>query len=182
LIDQPGQFHAPAVGHELFRRVVETVPGEQLRALHLTMDFTFGGWNPCADCIHSVFWLQRTAGWPGNVFGYLNLFGPNKNLAKNLTNADLPPGETVFKTAKFFPAVGETYSVDYTYVAGGAITTIISNAADHELARIVDHASAPTITTSTDWQLVVGHEPTTAGREVPTYGWHYENLCFWVDL
>lgn len=182
LLRLDGTFHVPQNRNESAVYLVPTTPGQSYDRIILTMEFTHGGWHPRSADNHSVFWLNRTSQWSGNVFGYLNLFGPNKNIAKNITNVDEPRGvvNAVQQGAKFED--GETYTVSYVYdAAAGYIEVVISIKGGPELVRMQDRPTVNRIVTDDNFMLVFGHSTNGNGPEVQTYGWKYSNLCFQLE-
>lgn len=177
-----GVFHVPQSRNESAIYFVPTTPGETYDRLILTMEFTHGGWSPRSSDNHSVFWINRTSQWTGNVFGYLNLFGPNKNYAKNITNVDEPRQviNSVQQGAKFEP--GTTYTVSYVYDTRAAyVEIVIGVKGGGEVVRMTDRPSVNRIVTDDNLMLVFGHKPHGNAPEVATYNWRYANVCLRLE-
>lgn len=182
LLQLDGTFHVPQPRSERATYFAPTTPGQSYNRLIVTMEFTHGGWHRISSANHAVFWLNRTSQWSGNVFGYLNLFGPKKNNAKNLTNVDLPRGVVAAVTQGAVFDQGETYVVHYTYdAAANFIETVISEKGGAELVRMTDRTTVRKIVTDDNFMVVFGHSANEHGLELPTYGWEYANFCLRLE-
>lgn len=181
LLSKPGVFHVPAPGN-LTARFDINFPGTQsFSKVTLDMEFTHGGWDPRSGDNHSVFWLNRNDKWRSNLVGYFNLFGPNKNFGKLITNLNLPGGvvRSVQQNADF--QEGETYVVHYEYDAAGRIVELVMSVkGGQELFRLRDTPTVNSVSAE-NFYVVFGHTPTGHGPEVPTIGWAYANLCIQVE-
>ena len=178
-----GRFHRPKRGAETWEARV-LAPNKTFSQLVLEMDFTHGGWDPAMpEGNHAIFWMHRDERWRGNVYGYVNLFGPPKNFARLGTyiQEDISPQET--KVAVFEP--GKTYHVRYILDTASQTGRVILSEGGQEIARLRDTGIGNRITTGQDGiRVIVGHPARTAGQagpEVPTYGWNYSNLCVYVE-
>ncbi len=175
-------FHIASRGNERATFIVPTTPGESYSRAIITMEFTMGPWNRPSSWNHGLLWFQRTSKWAGNLFGYLNTFGPNRNTVKNATNVDLPRGVINATEQGAVLSEGQTYVVNYTYDAGGGfIEVVLSVKGGAEIVRMQDVPTVRTIRTKENFQLVFGHGAHEEGREVATYGWRYSNLCFRLE-
>ncbi len=179
--NEPGIFHQPRPGNEVWIRRYVMQPGLRYRQLRVKLKVTHGGWDRDQGGLHNFFWLARNE-WKSNTFGYVNARGGNKSIFQNTTNVDIKQKGVTQRTpvnVKLIP--GTTYEVDYTYdAAAGRITTILTNAANgNEVARIIEPAT------------INGNRIVTQGegffiecalkrvyQEVPTYGWQYADLEF----
>lgn len=94
----------------------------------VALDIAHDGWwanNP--DGVHNLFWLTRHGTWRSNTVGYVNLFGPDRNLLKQMTNLELAKGQVRAKTVPFAAQKGHTYRIAYAYdCASGEITTLLT--------------------------------------------------------
>lgn len=182
LINMPGTVHIPTSNNERATIVAPTTPGESFSRILLDMEFTHGGWNRVSSGNHSVLWLQRTSKWKGNLFGYLNLFGPRKNYVKLQTNVNLPRSViNVMQQGAIFEE-GQTYVLSYVYdAAANFIEAVITVKGGEEVVRMTDRPSVNQVVTDTSFQVVFGHTSHEAGPEVTTYGWTYSNLCVQLE-
>ncbi len=175
-------FHIASRGNERATFIIPTTPGEIYSRLTLTMEFTTGPWNRPSSWNHSIFWLQRTSQWAGNLFGYLNAFGPSRNTLKNASNVDLPRGVINAVEQGAVLSEGRTYVVNFTYDAAARfIETVVSVKGGAEIARMEDTSTVNRIRTKENFQLVFGHDAHELGREVATLGWRYSNVCLQLE-
>jgi hypothetical protein len=187
LFEKAGAFHRPRPGRETRRFEVPMVAGQIFTRLTVDVDFTPDDWARPADGNHAVFWLNRGERWAGNVFGYVNVFGPDKNFAKISTNAGLPPGQIrAFKKTAFFEK-GVKYHVHYVYdtttrVMEAVFTVGTGTAAEEEVVRVTGTTTVNVIRTQEPgFFLYFGHPPDTAGPEVLTLNWLYSDLCVQIE-
>lgn len=160
----------------------DTTPGTVYSRIQLTMEFTHGGWHQRSGDNHNVFWLNRTNQWRRNVFGYLNLWGPNRNFAKLTTNVSLPAAvvQTVQKGAVF--QEGVTYSVSHVYDTGANfIETVVTVKGGEEVVRLVDKPTVNKIVAEDRIMVGFGHGADEEGPEVITVGWTYSNVCVTLE-
>ncbi len=177
-----GVFHAPTPGNERAEYAIPIDGGRTFSKLTIDLEFTHGGWNTVSDGNHAVVWLYRADRWRSNTFAYVNLFGPQKNIAKMITNVDISPAvDAVQKGAVF--AEGTTYRLHYEYDTGAdRVEALFTTTAGEEVVRLV---GVPTVnhivTQDPGFSVVFGHTADEAGPEVPTYGWQYANLCIRIE-
>ncbi len=175
-------FHTASRGNERATFIVPTTPGETYSRLIFTMEFTPGPWNRPSSWNHGLFWLQRTSTWAGNLFGYLNAFGPTRNTIKNASNVNLPRGVINAVEQGAVLSEGQTYVVNFTYDAAARfIETVITVKGGAEIVRMEDTSTVNRITTKENFQLVFGHGAHEEGREVATIGWRYSNACLRLE-
>ena len=182
LLHQAGVFHVPVKGNPTRGFVIKQQGGLQFRKLTIDMKFTHGGWVSPTSNMHNIFWFQRNATWTGNLFGYLNAHGPNKNRLKLEHNVDLPRNSNRTAEDNVELVEGETYQLHYVYdTLDFVVEAVISTEGGVEVARVF---SAPTVSSivSIDkgWYFQVsvdqGHGP-----ENTTWGWKYADLCIQLE-
>ena len=177
LINEPGTFHAPTDGNERRTFMIDSEAG-QFEELQLTMEFTMGGWDRNSSGNHAIFWLNRTPVWRSNVFAYFNAFGPNRNELKYFTNVGLPQGEEKTDSSRTELKEGKTYTVEFLYSTSSRLAeVVVSLKGGAQVARTELVPTVRNIQSTGEWMLVFGHSTDEAGKEVPTYGWRYSNLC-----
>lgn len=184
--EKAGPFHRPSPGKETRRFVLSTPAGQLYTRLVVDVEFVPGDWSQRPDGNHSIFWLNRTERWAGNVFGYVNVFGPDKNIAKISTNAGLPRGQIrAYNESAVFER-GVRYHVHYEYdtvtrVMEAVFTADPGGPDEHEVARVTGATTAREIRTEEPgFFLYFGHSP-SPGPEEPTYDWLYLNLCVQLE-
>ncbi|HEX9734576.1 MAG TPA: hypothetical protein VGG06_21605 [Thermoanaerobaculia bacterium] len=181
LFSRPGVFHVPTPGNPSARYDIN-LPGRQtFSKITLDMEFTHGGWNRRSSDNHSVFWLNRDDVWRSNLVGYFNLFGPNRNFGKLISNLNLPAAvvRSVQQNASF--QEGETYVVHYDYdTRSRVVELVMSVKGGQEMIRLQD---TPTVSSlaADHFYVVFGHVETGHGPEVTTFGWAYSDLCIQVE-
>ena len=187
LFAKPGAFHRPSPGKETRRFELPMIPGQIFTRLTVDVDFTPDDWGRPTDGNHAVFWLNRGERWAGNVFGYVNVFGPDKNFAKISTNADLRAGQIrAFKKSAVFEK-GVKYHVHYVFdtttrVMEAVFTVNTGTAAEEEVVRVTGTTTTNVIRTrEPGFFLYFGHPTGTVGPEVPTYRWLYSDLCVQIE-
>ncbi len=183
-----GAFFRPQPGAETRRFDIPMDDGVLFTRLRVDVDFTPGDWsteNP--DGNHAVFWFNRTEAWRSNVFGYVNVFGPNKYFAKIFTNADLEAGGTHSFKQDYVFEKDVRYHVAYIYETSTglmeAVFTINTGQSDEEeVVRVTGTTTANVIRSEAPGFFVYfGHPIGTVGPEVPTYGWLYSSLCVQLE-
>lgn len=182
LINLEGTVHVATQNNARKLIFADTTPGAVYSRLSLTMEFTHGGWHQRSGDNHNVFWLNRTEQWRSNVFGYLNLWGPNRNFAKLTTNVSLPATvlQTVQKGAIF--QEGVTYSVSYVYdTATNFIEAVISVKGGEEVVRLQDKPTVKKIVADDRFMVGLGHGTQEHGPEVAGIGWTFSNLCVTLE-
>lgn len=186
LLEKPGAFHRPSPGQETRRFLLATPPDQVYTRLVVDVEFIPDDWSRQPDGNHGIFWLNRTERWTGNVFGYVNVFGPDKDLAKISTNAGLPRGQI---RAYSEPAVferGVRYHVHYEYDTATQVMEAVFTADpdgpdEHEVARVRGATTTQEIRSEEPgFYLYFGHSP-SPGPEEPTYNWRYLNLCVQLE-
>lgn len=178
-------FHRPTPGKEARRFEIPTPTGQVYTRIEVDVDFTPDDWANPADGNHAVFWLNRTERWASNVFGYVNVFGPNKNFGKISTNAGFAPGAQLraHKTKEVVFEKGVTYHVNYVFdtnlrLMEAIFTTGTGTADEQEVGRATGSTTVNQIRTQEPgFFIYFGHPTGTAGPEVRTYNWLYSNLC-----
>ena len=179
-LNVPGLAHRPVVGLERKRFEVPTGDNQIFSQIVIDLQLTVGGWNRRSADNHNIFWFQRTDTWRGNVFGYLNAFGPNRNRVKNITNVDLAPGDVAPFEVEFVLQPGKTYDIRYIFDTDRAIieTTFTDPATDQIVFRMVGSPTVGTIRSKAPgFFIAFGHGADEHGPEVPTYGWQYKDIC-----
>ncbi|MCP4654254.1 MAG: hypothetical protein GY856_02425 [bacterium] len=177
-----GVFHAPTPGNERAEYDILIEGGRTFSKITIDLEFTHGGWNTASDANHAVVWFYRADRWRSNTFAYVNLFGPQKNIAKMITNVDISPSvDSVQKGAVF--AEGATYRLHFEYDTGNdRIEALFTTTDGEEVVRLVGTPTVNHIVTEDPgFSVVFGHTTDEAGPEVPTYGWQYANLCIRIE-
>ncbi len=184
--ERAGAFHRPKVHQEVRFFELPLAAGRYAR-ITVDLDVTPGNWARPADGNHNVFWLHRSTRWAGNVFGYVNIFGPDKDFAKISSNADLPSQNIWAFTKSTTFSKGEKYHVRYTFDADlrrmeAVFTTKTGTPQETEVARVEGTAPTGRIVADGDsFFIYFGHPTGLDGPEVPTYGWLYSNLCVQIE-
>ena len=188
IFKKEGAFHRPVRRRETRRFEIPMASGRQLSKLTLQVDFTPGPWNQPASGNHAVVWLNRTERWGGNVFAYVNVFGPSKNIANMSTNADRRDGAPMhaFNRQATFQE-GVPYRLRYVYdtAARTMRATFIARPDTPNESEVVTISGSTTTNVirseAPGFFVYFGHPTGTVGPEVPTYDWLYSNLCVWLE-
>lgn len=187
LFKKTGTFHRPKPGKETRSFEIATPAGQLFTRLVVDVEFVPGDWGEPANGNHAILWLNRTDRWAGNVFGYVNVFGPEKNIAKISTNADLRRGDIRAYTQDAVFEKGVRYHVHYEYDTSRRTMEAVFTAApgtpdEREVARVTGATTARVIRSEEPgFFLYFGHPALSVGPEVPTYGWSYLNLCVQLE-
>ena len=171
-----GDFFTPSSASKIKTWDIPVPDDRVFKKIVVDLDVTHGGWWPNnPDGVHNLFWLTRQGIWRSNTVGYVNLFGPGRNLLKQMTNLELAKGEVRAATVPFAAQKGHTYRARYTYdCASGQITTILSEGGSRK-ALVQMKATASEIQTKGGfYQLWI--ELDEKYNECPTVGWTYSNL------
>lgn len=178
VLDVPGLVHQPEPGNERKRFDLPIPSGRAYQRVEVELVLGVGQWSETAEDNHNVFWLQRSERWRGNVFGYLNVFGPPRNAVRVVTTVGHDAGDRdgVERRAKL--AFGASYHVRYVFdAAQGRTETVLAEIGGDEVVRIVGEAPVDEIRSEAPgFFLALGHGAQEAGREVPTYGWTYSDV------
>lgn len=187
VFEKNGAFHRPQPGKETRIFNIPMAAGQVFTRLTVDVDFTPDDWGNPSDGNHSVFWFHRAQRWAGNVFGYVNVFGPDRNIAKISTNADLPAGDIeAFTEAAEFEK-GITYHVRFVYDTGlrlmeAVFTVSTGTPFEEEIARVTGRTTANAIRTEEPgFFIYFGHRAGSPGPEVATFDWLYANLCVQLE-
>jgi hypothetical protein len=181
-----GVFHAPTPGNDTAIHHINVGPHRTFSRVTVRFDYTHGGWFPGAENHnHSLFWLHRGGighgwlGWFGHIYGYVNIFGPNRDELRNMISVNVTGPHANFKRP-VQPQIGSTYRVEYLY----------NGAAGHYEAKMTDLATGAVIGTVSGgttgpirseggglFAIYFGHENAHGhGPERPSYG------SVWRDL
>jgi len=165
----------------------ENLCGKRYSRITVDVDVTPADWSNPSDGNHNVFWLHRATKWAGNVFGYVNVFGPEKSIAKISSNADLAPKDIWAYSESAELSKGEKYHVHYTFDADRrTMEAVFSTRAGtpQETEHVRVQGAAPTGRIDSDGDsffIYFGHPTGLRGPEVMTYGWLYSNLCVQIE-
>jgi hypothetical protein len=171
-----GNFFTPSLENKIRTWDIPVPDNKVFKKIGIELDVTIGNWwNNNPDGVHNLFWFTRQGIWRSNTVGYVNLFGPNRNLIKQMTNLDLAKGEAQAETTKLIVQEGHTYHIIYTYdcVRGVIITELSEDGIQKAFIRM------PTTTSEIQtkggfYQLWIGLDEKY--NECPTIGWTYSNL------
>ena len=84
-----GDFFTPSPGNQIKTWDFPVSNDRVFKRAVVELDVTHGGWwANNADGVHNIFWLTRRGTWRSDTVGYVNLFGPNQNNLKQMTNLD----------------------------------------------------------------------------------------------
>lgn len=185
VFEKPGVFHTPAPGAESQRFEIPMSAAGRFRRIVVEVDVTPGGWRARSEkkTNHAVLWLNRGSKWRGNVFGYVNLFGPTRPRVKMANNVGQPAGTMLSQTRTWTAKPGRTYRFRYEYDAANGKVELTVSDAGKVVAQLAEQATVERIASdphNDDAQpgffIVFGHPADSAGPEVPTYGWKYADL------
>lgn len=179
VFERPGTFHVPTQAKEMYTLQMPLPKGTTYSRLVVDMKFTHGGWHRDSDLNHGIFWLNRHPKWGGNVFGYVNAYGPGKSLVKLTSNVGARKRHQMFKSTdgvKLQP--GQTYKVHFEYdTRKGKSIAELRTTTGQLVARMELPTRGPIkITDSGGFFIAFGHTRHAVGPEVPTYGWKYSDL------
>ncbi len=175
--EEQGIFFTPDPGNPV-KRLIYDPPDGSYSKLVATLQVRNGGWfagRPNGS--HNIFWLVRDKN--KDMFGYVNVRGPNTNdlfvrHGFNLSQGDKPRLSTGFQHPE-----GATYTYQYTYDAAQRIVELIVS--DESGIPILNLRGTPNINAIgfgannrilMDFGFPLGVNP----NEPPTYGWDYKNL------
>ncbi len=153
------------------------VPDDRVfRKIVVELDVTHGGWWPNnPDGVHNLLWLTRHGTWRSSTVGYVNLFGPDQNMLKQMTNLDLAKGQVRAETVPFTAQKGRTYHVTYTYdCTAGRITTLLTEGGSRKAFVEMKATASQIQTKGRFYRLWIGLQE--KHNESPTIGWTYSNL------
>ena len=177
VLEVPGVFHVPVPGAESKRFNMEFPGNPTFSRIILDMDFVHGGWHARSNDNHGIFWLNRGSKWKNNLFGYLNVFGPEENKLKLSSNANLGAGNVRAKTVGAALQPGTTYHVHFEYNTNTDTYFAEISENGQLVVSVSDRTTVNKINTvEENWFVDFGHERGAVGPEVPTYGWQYMNL------
>jgi hypothetical protein len=184
--EKAGSFHRPKVTSQVRSFELPLVSGIY-KKLTVDVDFTPSDWANPSNGNHNIFWLHRYTKWAGNVFGYVNLFGPGKNFAKMSSNADLPPQNMWAYTKNGNFSQGVRYHVKYIFNGNNrsmeaVFTSDTGTNQEQVIARVTGAAPTNKINANGgNFAIYFGHPTGLDGPEVPTYDWLYSNLCVQIE-
>jgi hypothetical protein len=146
------------------------------KTITIELDVTPGDWfskNP--DGVHNLFWFTRERIWRSSTIGYVNLFGPERNELKQMSNFELAKAITSAKTTNYVAKKGQKFHLCYTYDCDSELIT------SRVLENGVEKAFIQMPTTFSEiksagglFRLWIGLEDKY--NECPTIGWTYSNL------
>jgi hypothetical protein len=175
-----GNFHTPAVGHEIKQLVVQVPQALALRRMSVDWDVTPGPFTPGHEAEnHSLIWVYRGKN-RSNTIANVNTFGPPRSTIKNTSNVDVaPPTVTAQETAMAFQQ-GTLYHIHYVYDAENATITTTVSTGGVTAATMTQNATAKNNTLTIPaigFNVQFGNTAAQAASgEWPTYGWQYANL------
>ncbi len=175
-----GVVHRPTASNERGGIDIPFNGGEIFSKIIVELDVTMSGWHNRSGDQHNIFWLQNTNVWRGNLYGYLNVRGPNRNRVKNNTNVGLSAGDFAIIETDRALQTGVTYHVYYEYNTQLGEVKIIFTRKDTgaEVLRMTGGTTVGAIRVkSPNFFIKFGHTSHEAGPEVPTFGWTYANVC-----
>jgi hypothetical protein len=176
-----GVFHSPTPENFKKRFNLPVTAGQEFTRICIALDVTIGSWylndEGKIDGNHSIFWLHRDKRWAGNLLGYVNIFGPEKNFLKMSTNIDLPKGKMHANKKNAVFQENQTYHFEYIYDTQEGIYKTVVQHKRKIFVQVQDSTTVEKIISKEPgFFLVFGHSDDEAGPEVPTIGWKYANL------
>ncbi len=189
LFVQRGTFHTATPGDETWVRNVALPADTRFDRVTVDFDVTPGPWSYDPTKTHSLFWLHRgvwlTSPWNGNIFGFVNAFGPGKDEVKVLTNVDAPKGTRDVWSDNVVLEQGKTYHVAYVWDGQGGFLrlTITDKASGEPVFEVEGSTLGKPLTTDASGSFFIyfGHEDLgvggcMCGPERPSYGWSWSDL------
>lgn len=177
---EPGTFFVPTAQQEVLRIPFPLDPGVY-REIRVQMDVTFGNWwGPNTSGSHNIFWLARNRN--RDLFGYVNVRGPNNNSIFMRHGIGQPQGQKPKVSRNYAFQTGATYRFIYTYdTRQNNVKLIVQNASGQELFQLnsVPDAANVAIGNNDTMLMDIGFPRNPAEAEsndVPTYGWQYKDL------
>jgi len=171
-----GDFFTPSPENEIKTWDIPVPDDRVFERIVVELDVTVGQWwanNP--DGVHNLFWLTRQGIWRSNTVGYVNLFGPERSLLKQMTNLELARGQVRAETVSFAAEREHTYHVTYTHdCAAGRITTVLAENGSRKALVEMEATASQIQTKGSFYQLWIGLNEKY--NECPTIGWTYSNL------
>lgn len=176
IFELPGVFFTPSPTEEIKTWNFPVANERIFSGITVELDVTPKAWwsaNP--DGVHNLFWLTRRGTWRSDTVGYVNLFGPERSLLKQMTNLELGKGEAQNQTTNFQAQLGQTYQVKYCYDAdANTISTVLSKKGNPVATVTMDATAGEIQTKEGFYQLWIGLNEKY--NECPTHGWTYANL------
>ena len=183
LFTQKGTFHIPTPGNPTAIYNIPVPKDRTFSNVTVDLDVFIAGWyNKDPSGLHSLFWLHRGAccwpKWARNITGFANVFGPNRNVVKVISNMDMGQFDKSRGEKGVSLQPGQTYHVRFEYNTSTGTSYLQLTQGGSEVAFITMPTTVNRLQAdgTEAWMIYFGHEFTTHGEERPSFGWRYENL------